>query len=113
MFYTHNHLRIRRILTHLNNVGFRKYAIELVKFFEAEIYGGFGGYAEYKTTKKFLAEDPPLKELADKKGTYDVWSFYGEAQTEEEIKNLEKNSMMKYPEDFVQENIYFSLNLNE
>lgn len=32
-------MRIRRILTHLNNVGFRKYAIELVNYLEKEIYG--------------------------------------------------------------------------
>lgn len=35
----HNQLRIRRILAHLNIVGFRTYAIELVKFLEKEIYG--------------------------------------------------------------------------
>ena len=36
----HNCLRIRRILTSLNNLGFRRYAIELVDFLEREITKG-------------------------------------------------------------------------
>ena len=34
----HNWYRIRRLLAHLNLVGFRRYAVELVKFLETEIY---------------------------------------------------------------------------
>ena len=33
----HNKLRITRILICLNCTGFRKYAIELIKFFESEM----------------------------------------------------------------------------
>jgi len=43
----HNHLRVRRILAHLNIVGFRAYAIELVHFLEKEMFGEVGGYWKY------------------------------------------------------------------
>jgi len=43
----HNHLRVRRILAHLNIVGFRAYAIELVNFLEKEMFGEVGGYIKY------------------------------------------------------------------
>ena len=43
--YNHNWLRIRRILAHLNVVGFRRYAIQLVRFLEKEIYGSEGFYS--------------------------------------------------------------------
>ena len=35
-------MRIERILSHWNVVGFRQYAIEFVKFLEKEIYGPNG-----------------------------------------------------------------------
>lgn len=47
---THNHLRVRRILTHLNNVGFRNYGIELVEFLKKEIYDSKG---ELQDLQKF------------------------------------------------------------
>lgn len=40
-------MRIQRILCHLNVVGFRKYAINLVDFLEKEIYGEEGGYTNF------------------------------------------------------------------
>jgi len=57
-------LRIRRILTHLNNVGFRRYAIEFVNFLETEIYGEVGGFEKFlnrQMTGKM--QTAPLKEL--------------------------------------------------
>lgn len=45
-------MRVRRILAHLNIVGFRKYAIQFVNFLEKEIFSFKGGYTRY------LAENP-------------------------------------------------------
>jgi hypothetical protein len=98
---------MRRILTHLNNVGFRRYAIELVKHFEKEIFGEVGGFQKYKATKKCDNANAPLRELAGK-SVFETWSWYGEAKTEADQKNLQKNSFMKYPDDF-KESIYFEM----
>ena len=62
----HNHLRIRRLLAHLNLVGFRIYAKELVKFLEIEIYGREGFY-----------DDTPLKKLRDPNPMKD-WCVLGD-----------------------------------
>ena len=35
-------MRITRILANMNVTGFRRYALELVKFLEREIYGKYG-----------------------------------------------------------------------
>jgi len=68
----HNCLRIRRILTSLNNLGFRKYAMELVNFLKQEITEG-------------------EKPLEQRKWDFDYdWKQYGECTTKEEIKELEK-----------------------
>ena len=50
----HNHLRIWRILASLNINGFRRYAIELVKFLEVEIYGEVGVYESLLYENKHL-----------------------------------------------------------
>ncbi len=93
----HNHLRIRRILAHLNVVGFRIYAIELVNFLEKEMFGAIGGY------KRHVEMERPLKieYLKSIKGNplfpiikYDVlkeWAIYGEVTTDEERELLYKN----------------------
>ena len=47
---------MRRILAHLNITWFRKYAIELVKFLEKEIYGEEGFYEKYVYRKKKLGQ---------------------------------------------------------
>jgi len=90
----HNHLRVRRILTHMNVVGFRKFAIELVDFLETEIYGSKGGY------KHFLEQPRPLKGDYIRKLknnplypliTYDVfktWRIYGETHNEDQKKRV-------------------------
>jgi len=109
--YFHNHLRMRRILTHLNNVGFRRYSIELVNFLEKEIYGQVNGYEKFKTknpdfnVKAF--EKAPLKDLAKVSGAFEVWRLYGDHKDDpEKIQLLEKNCFAKYPEDF-QDSIFF------
>mmetsp|Transcript_14808 Transcript_14808/g.12615 ORF Transcript_14808/g.12615 Transcript_14808/m.12615 type:complete len:242 (-) Transcript_14808:150-875(-) len=93
----HNHLRVRRILAHLNITGFRKYAIELVKFIEIEMFGELGGYKKFQETKRPL--DPsylvklkvnPLYPIIK----YDIffeWKIYGECNTQKEWDDLHKN----------------------
>jgi len=104
---SHNHLRMRRILMHLNNVGLRAYAIELVRHLEKEIYGEIGGFNAYQTTNKIANNTAPLKDLA-RINVFETWSWYGEAVHEDEIAKLEKNTFMKYPDDF-KESIYFAI----
>lgn len=68
----HNCLRIRRILTSLTNLGFRRYAVNLEKFLYQEIY----------------ENDRPLKYR-----DYDYksdWKAYGEFKTANELKKIEK-----------------------
>jgi len=110
--YFHNHLRMRRILTHLNNVGFRRYAIELVNFLEKEIYGQQNGYELFTSKNKDFDqkafEKAPLQKLAKVNGAFPVWVFYGDHKDDsEKIQLLEKNCFAKYPEGF-QDSIYFS-----
>lgn len=49
---THNHLRMRRILAHLNVAGFRELAIKLVDFFLAEIEKKDSGLGNIKKVVK-------------------------------------------------------------
>ncbi len=109
--YYHNHLRMRRILTHLNNVGFRRYAVKLVDFLEKEIYGEVGGYVKYekdaKDFNKKAFESAPLRKLAKVSGTFPIWRLYGDHKNDSKaIAALEKNCFGKYPEDFV-ESVFF------
>jgi hypothetical protein len=100
-------LRIRRILAHLNVVGFRKYAIELVNFLETEIFGGVGEYKKYLENKKNLSADyirklktNPLYPIIK----YDVfkdWKIYGETGDQEETKKLHDNCFTSDPADYV------------
>lgn len=102
----HNHLRIRRILAHLNVVGFRPYAIELVNFLEMEMFGEIGGYKIHNEMTK------PLKLEYQKKirqnplfaiVKYDVlkdWRIYGEVTTDEEKELLYKNCFTSDEEDY-------------
>lgn len=102
----HNHLRVRRILAHLNVVGFRLYAIELVNFLEKEMFGEIGGY------KKFMDQPRPLSSeyLKKLKGNplyaiikYDVfkdWKIYGEVTNEEERRILYQNCFTSDEKDY-------------
>ena len=102
---------MRRILTHLNNVGFRRYAVSLVDFLEKEIYGELGAFEKFceessKFNKKAFAE-APLRKIARMRGAFEVWEMYGDHKDDpERIKLLEKNCFSKYPEGF-KESIYF------
>jgi hypothetical protein len=111
----HNHLRIRRILTHMNVVGFRKYAIELVKFFETEIYGS-EGYKQFLSQPKPLKGDyirrmknNPLYPLVQY-DVFKIWKMYGEVHTKDEKDELHKNCFTTNEKDY-EESIYFKSNL--
>jgi len=109
--YYHNHLRMRRILTHLNNVGFRRYAIKLVDFLEKEIYGEVGGYQKFeddsKNFNKKAFEAAPLRKIANVSGAFPIWRLYGDHKNDEKrIALLAKNCFSKYPEDFA-DSVYF------
>jgi len=102
----HNHLRIRRILAHLNVVGFRPYAIELVNFIEKEMYGEVGGYKIHQEMERSLK----VEYIRKIKGNplfaiikYDVlkdWKIYGEVKTEEEREVLYKNCFTSDEKDY-------------
>lgn len=105
----HNHSLFRRILTYLNNTGFRKYSIQLVNWLETEIYGEIGGRDKYiLQSKEFNAEayeHAPLKSLA-KLGLFELYAVYGDTKEDSElIRVLEENCNSKYPEGF-QDSIY-------
>lgn len=97
---------MRRILAHLNVVGFRQYAIELVDFLEIEMFGEKGGH------QKHLDEPRPLSIEYIKKIKsnplfaiikYDVfheWKMYGEVNTPEEIEKLHKNCFTSDEKDY-------------
>lgn len=109
--YFHNHLRIRRILTHLNNVGFRRYAVQLVNFLEKEIYGEVGGYKKFtegdKSFNKKAFEEAPLQKLSKMSKVFPTWAMYGDHYNDpKRIELLEQNCFGKYPDDF-QDSVYF------
>lgn len=103
---TNNHVRIKRILAHLNVVGFRQYAIQLVNFLEEEIYGEKGGY------NKYLEQSKPLKPeyLLSVRGAplfhlikYDIfkdWKVYGNVSTSEEEELLFKSCFTNDESDY-------------
>ena len=84
-YFNHNHLRIRRLLAHLNVVGFRSYAIKIIKLFKKESLKG--GYLHN------------IKNVID-----DTWVSYGEIDENNniEVKDLLKNCypMPEYSEYF-------------
>jgi hypothetical protein len=102
----HNHLRVRRILAHLNIVGFRNYAIELVNFLETEMFGGKGAYKVFKGESRPLSNDyirsiktNPLFAII----RYDVfkdWKIYGECTSNEEREILYKNCFTDDEKDY-------------
>jgi len=109
----HNHLRIRRILTHMNVVGFRKYAIELVKFFEVEIYGCEGGYLQFTGQPKPLKGDyirklknNPLYDLI-RYDVFKIWKAYGQCNGKTETEELYKFCFTHNENDY-EDSIYFS-----
>lgn len=67
--------KIRKILQFLNAVGFRKYAIELVKFMKKEIFGE-GGQETIMVGKKKIVKLPPLCDLEQYFDT--EWKPFGE-----------------------------------
>lgn len=80
----HNWLRIWRILAHLNVVGFRRYAKQLVKFLEKEIYGYEGYYLKIKCgNSQFNTIYCPLKILRSYEiKTMKNWWLYGDIPSE-------------------------------
>lgn len=100
----HNHLRVRRILAHLNIVGFRDYAIELVNFLEIETFGYIGGFQDYQKNKYNVAycekfKSNPLFPIA-KYSAFKDWMIYGKVTTDEDLKILYKNCFSEDPEDY-------------
>lgn len=96
----HNHMRIRRILCHMNNCGFRRYAIQLVKFLEFEIYGDLS-FEKFTKDSRLLAvkiqdieSTSPLKMLARLK-VYEEWMIYGDIDynNEESVQILQDNCL--------------------
>lgn len=84
------------MLAHLNIVGLRKYAIELVNFLETEIFGEEGGYNKYLLQQKPIKPEytkslrsNPLFPLI-KHDIFKDWKVYGKADTPEEIEQLHK-----------------------
>ena len=87
----HNHLRMRRILMHLNNVGFRRYAIQLVNFLKREM--------GINCTKTKL-RDFPLKDILKLNGVQ-IWFIYGDHEGDlAKKKLLDKNCQAKSEEDY-------------
>ena len=105
MASSYNYTRIKRILAHLNIVGFRRYAIQLVEFLETEIYGEHG-YRYYQQLEKPLQiESPkilrtnPLFPLIK----YDIfkdWKVYGQVYSSEEGEELYKHCCTNDQSDF-------------
>ncbi len=61
---------------HLNIVGFRKYAIELVKFLEKEVYGGSKKMYDKNDKKRNENADAALKVLI-KNEFFEEWEQFG------------------------------------
>ncbi|KAL4476572.1 hypothetical protein ABPG74_010305 [Tetrahymena malaccensis] len=108
----HNHMRIRRILCHFNNVGFRRYAISLVKFLEKEIYGE-KGYQKFVEDKRPLVQkwqelpqELPLRQLSRLK-VFEEWQIYGEIDENNQIQveTLQDNCFANI-QDIKRESIY-------
>ncbi|KAL4465067.1 hypothetical protein ABPG72_012250 [Tetrahymena utriculariae] len=90
----HNVLRIRRILTSLSNLGFRKYAIQLCNFLQKEIKEG----------------DRPLR---NSKGDYlYAWQMYEECKDKGDEKVLENNCFQKI-DQINRESIFFTMGLDK
>ncbi|KAL4466136.1 hypothetical protein ABPG74_004373 [Tetrahymena malaccensis] len=90
----HNVLRIRRILTSLSNLGFRKYAIQLCKFLYKEIY----------------EDDRPLKK---NKGDYSYsWEMYQESRDKYDVKILEENCFQRI-DQINRESVFFTSGLDK
>jgi hypothetical protein len=94
----HNHLRMRRILMHLNNVGFRRYAIELVKFLDKEVNGD----------NSKSAEEPPLKKLAKSPNVQILFAYGDHGNDPKKKKDLDTNCFAKSEEDYA-ESVFFIL----
>ncbi|KAL4469836.1 hypothetical protein ABPG72_013579 [Tetrahymena utriculariae] len=110
----HNHMRIRRILCHFNNVGFRRYAISLVKFLEKEIYGE-KGYQKFADDKRPLVikwqelpQTLPLRQLSRLK-VFEEWQIYGEIDENNQlqVETLQDNCFATI-QDIKRESIYLT-----
>jgi len=99
-------------LTFLNNVGFRKYAIQLVNFLEKEIYGDVGEFKKFlgqavQNINKSAFKNAPLKSIAKDINTFKTLSIYGDHHNDpQQIKELEENCFCKYPDGF-RDSVYF------
>ena len=94
------------MLAHLNVVGFRQYAIQLVNFLETEIYGEKGGYSKYLDQSKPLKPEyllslrnAPLFQLI-KYDIFKEWKVYGHVRTSEEEELLFKNCFTNDEDDY-------------
>lgn len=99
-------------MTHLNNVGFRPYAINLVRHLEREIYGEklFEHYISlpYLDRQIYIREvkNAPLKSLVGNKHCYQTWRIYGEFGIDKFQQNvLENNCFMTLDE--MKQSIHF------
>ena len=103
---THNYVRIKRILAHLNVVGFRQYAIEFINFLEVEIFGEKGGCRQYLEESRPLKSEytrslrsNPLYPLI-KYDVFKEWKIYGSVSTNEEREQLYKNCFTANENDY-------------
>jgi hypothetical protein len=99
--FEENLWKVVPILASLNILGFRRYAIQLVKFLDLKIYGNEGFYQEHladldsdsKTEFHNKNEKPPnvpLSELIEEDDMNNIW-FFGELK--ETNQNLLKNEL--------------------
>jgi len=91
----HNHLRVQRILMHLNNVGFRKYAIELAKFLKEEVYRNGDNN-----------EAPPLEKIGGN-STVTQWLTYGDYDNDPKKKKVLDEICVAKSDDDYKASIFF------
>lgn len=82
LYQYHHHNNIQRILIHLNIIGFREYAVQLVKFLRYEIYSPNGELRELATKSEFRFEN---------------WGDLGEIDAEDENQKENLERLLKLP----------------
>eukprot|EP01017_Pseudomicrothorax_dubius_P014736 TRINITY_DN1720_c0_g1_i1.p1 TRINITY_DN1720_c0_g1~~TRINITY_DN1720_c0_g1_i1.p1 ORF type:complete len:227 (-),score=17.00 TRINITY_DN1720_c0_g1_i1:25-705(-) len=102
--HPHNLLKIRRLLTHMNNVGFKRYAHALVDFLEYEIYCGIGYSTYVKNPDDFpiVPDKFPLSHLVRGK-QFATYRAYGADATNQE----RSANCISSDEDDYADSIYF------
>ena len=101
------------MLAHLNVVGFRNYAIELVNFIEVEMTGQSGGYEKYvkslyRTEELRNLKQNPLYPIL-KFDVFKEWKMYGECRSQEEWDLLYKNCFTSETQDYAPSIIFSEL----